>query len=59
MSYCKRTEYQSKPMLTITREENDDRYPFSFGFMKAKMILEHIDEIKKFVEEMESKGSGK
>jgi len=27
------------------------RFPFSFGVTKAKLILEHVDDIKKFVEE--------
>ncbi len=45
-----RSEYKGKPILVIKREE-DDQYPFSFGLTKAKLILENIDEIKKFVEE--------
>lgn len=43
-------EYEGKPLLIIKRDEND-KYPFSFGLSKAKLILENIDEIKKFVEE--------
>ena len=31
------------------------RFPFSFGMTKARMILEHIDAIKKFVDEYGSK----
>jgi hypothetical protein len=38
----------------IKRDEND-QYPFSFGVSKAKLILENIDEIKKFVSESEAK----
>ena len=45
-----RSEYQGKPILILKRQE-DDRYPFSFGVSKAKLILENIDEIKKFVAE--------
>ena len=45
-----RTEYKGKPVLIIKRDE-DDKFPFSFGLHKAKLILEHIEEIKKFVEE--------
>jgi hypothetical protein len=33
----------------LTRGE-DEKYPFSFGLSKAKLILEHIEDIKKFVE---------
>ena len=45
-----RTEYRGKPVLIIKRSE-DDRFPFSFGLGKARLILENIEEIKKFVEE--------
>ena len=31
------------------------RFPFSFGVNKAKLILEHIDDIKKFVDEYGTK----
>ena len=45
-----RGEYKGKPLLIMKRSE-DDKYPFSFGISKAKLILENIEEIKKFVEE--------
>lgn len=45
-----RGEYKGKPLMIIKRSE-DDKYPFSFGLSKAKLILENIEEIKKFVEE--------
>jgi len=47
-----RTEYKGNPLLVLKRDEND-KYPFSFGLTKAKMILENIEEIKKFVSEHE------
>jgi len=47
-----RSEFKGKPMLILKRSE-DERFPFSFGMAKAKMILESIDEIKKFVAENE------
>lgn len=49
-----RGEFKGKPVLIIKRDEND-QYPFSFGLGKARLILENIDEIKKFVEEGEGK----
>jgi len=49
-----RSEFKGKPVLVIKRDEND-QYPFSFGLSKAKLILENIDEIKKFVTEAEAK----
>lgn len=48
-----RGEYKGKPLLIIRRSE-DDKYPFSFGVSKAKLIVENIEEIKKFVEENNS-----
>ena len=45
-----RSEFKGKPVLVIERDEND-KYPFAFGMSKAKMILENIEEIKRFVEE--------
>lgn len=45
-----RGEFKGKPVLIIKRDE-DDKYPFSFGLMKAKLIVENIEEIKKFVAE--------
>jgi len=49
-SIVERGEYKGKPLLILKRSE-DDKYPFSFGISKAKLILDHIEEIKKFVEE--------
>ena len=43
------TEYMGKPMLNIKNDEND-RFPFSFGLAKAKKVLGALEEIKKFVE---------
>jgi hypothetical protein len=47
-----RSEFKGKPVLIIKRDEND-KYPFSFGMTKAKMILENLEEIKRFVEDNE------
>ena len=44
-----RSEFKGKPVIILRRSE-DDKYPFSFGMMKAKLILENLEEIKKFVE---------
>ena len=45
-----RSEFKGKPILILKRNE-DDKYPFSFGMTKAKLILENLEEIKRFVEE--------
>ena len=43
------SEYRGKPVLTIKNDEQD-RFPFTFGLAKARKILESIEDIKKFVE---------
>lgn len=45
-----KSEFKGKPVLILKRDE-EDKYPFSFGISKAKLIIENFDEIKKFVEE--------
>ena len=49
----KRGEYQGKPVISLIKMEND-KYPFTFGLNKAKLILANLEEIQKFVEECES-----
>jgi len=41
-------DYKGNAMLII-RQTSQDKFPFQFGLKKAKLILEHVDEIKKFV----------
>lgn len=45
-----RGEYKGNPLIILKRSE-EDKYPFSFGISKAKLILDNLEEIKKFVEE--------
>ncbi len=49
-SIVERGEYKGKPLLILKRSE-DDKYPFSFGMSKARLILENFEDIKKFVQE--------
>ncbi len=49
-----RGEYKGKPLIILKRN-TEDKYPFSFGVSKAKLILDNIDAIKKFVEENNEK----
>jgi hypothetical protein len=48
------SEYMGKPMLVIKNDEND-RFPFSFGLSKAKKMLGAVDQIKAFVEKNDKK----
>jgi len=43
-------EFKGNKVMTIRRDEND-RYPFTFGKTKAKLIVENFDAIKAFAEE--------
>jgi hypothetical protein len=49
MSEANEAEYKGNPVLII-KNTPDDKFPFSFGVRKAKLVLNHIEEIKKFVE---------
>ncbi len=49
MSIVSESEYKGNPMIVIKNNE-EDKYPFQFGVKKARLILENIDEIKKFVD---------
>jgi hypothetical protein len=42
------SEFKGNKVIILKRDEND-KYPFSFGITKAKLILDHIEDIKKFV----------
>jgi hypothetical protein len=53
-----RGEYKGNPTVSIRKDtEEQDRYPFSFGLGKAKLLLAALrqepDFIEKFVEENE------
>jgi len=47
-----RGEYSGKPTMSIRRGAGD-KFPFSFGLGKAKMIVAMIDEIRAFVDDCE------
>jgi CO dehydrogenase nickel-insertion accessory protein CooC1 len=49
-----KSEYKGKPIIVIKRDEND-KFPFSFGVAKARLIMENLEEIKKFIEENDKK----
>ena len=51
MSEAKRTTYQDKPLLMLQAKS----FVLTLGNSKAKLVLEHIDDIKLFVEENKTK----
>ncbi len=40
--------YNGNPVIVLKRDETDT-YPFRFGVRKAELVIENIEEIKKFV----------
>ncbi len=44
------SEYKGNKLIVLKRAD-DDKYPFSFGKSKAKLIVENFEAIKKFAEE--------
>ena len=42
-------DYRGNAMLII-RQNPQDKFPFQFGVKKARLVLAHIEDIKKFVE---------
>ena len=49
MAIVEEGEYKGNVMLVL-KNTTEDRWPFQFGLKKAKLIIEHINDIKKFVE---------
>lgn len=49
MSIVSESEFKGNAMIVIKNDE-EDKYPFQFGVKKAKLVLENIESIKKFVE---------
>ncbi len=47
-------EYKGNAVITLKRSE-EDNYGFTFGLAKAKLIIDHYDEIQKFYEENKDK----
>ncbi|MEI8217907.1 MAG: hypothetical protein WCG51_02520 [Elusimicrobiota bacterium] len=49
MSIVSESEFKGNAMLVIKNSE-EDKFPFQFGVKKARLLIENIDSIKKFVE---------
>lgn len=54
MAIIEESEFKGNKMIVIKNSE-DDQYPFQFGVKKAKLVVENIEEIKKFVEKYDNK----
>jgi hypothetical protein len=42
-------EFKGNKIIALSNGD-DDKFPFSFGLKKAQLILDHIEDIKNFVE---------
>ena len=51
-------EFKGNPVITLKQGE-DDPYGFTFGLTKARLVLEHIEDIRKFYEENKDKKKAK
>lgn len=43
-------EYKGNPVISLRRTP-DDLKPFTFGLAKAKLIMDNIDAVEKFVQD--------
>ena len=43
-------EWKGRKTLSLLKDDKDER-PFTFGVMKAKLILDNLPDIEKFVRE--------
>ena len=50
------TEYEGKPVISLGSET---KYPFRFGYSKAKLVLKYLKEIEAFVDKCEEALPGK
>ncbi|MBL0350615.1 MAG: hypothetical protein IPP68_09625 [Elusimicrobia bacterium] len=47
-------EFKGNMVISLKQNESD-RYGLTFGLTKAKLILDHIDDIRKFYDENKDK----
>ena len=52
MSIVEYKEFKGNKIISLRRDEND-KFGFSFGKGKAKLIVENFEAIKQFVEDSE------
>ena len=43
-------EFKGNKMIILKRNA-EDKYPFQFGLSKARLVLEHVADIKQFVKD--------
>ena len=50
MAIVEFSEFKGNKMIVLKRTA-DDKFPFQFGVNKATLVIEHIEDIRKFVAE--------
>lgn len=55
MAVVEEGEFKGNKMLILKRNA-EDRYPFQFGLSKAKLIVDAIEDIKKWVAKNDNAG---
>ena len=50
------SEFKGNPMIVLKRND-EDRYPFQFGYSKARLIVDAFEEIKAWVAKQEANKS--
>jgi hypothetical protein len=48
-STCCIDSYKGRPTFAINKNKNSP-YPFSFGLLKARLLVKHMDALKNFVD---------
>lgn len=48
-------EFKGNKVIKLKRDEND-KFPFTFGKSKAKLIIENFEVIRELAEDKEDKG---
>ena len=49
MSQVLESEFKGNAVLVI-QQSTEDKFPFQFGVRKARLILSHLEDIKRFVQ---------
>ena len=52
MAIVEESEYKGNPMIVL-KNSPQHKFPFQFGVKKAKLVLENVEAIRKFVEKFE------
>ena len=53
MAVVQESEFKGNPMIVLKRND-EDRYPFQFGYSKARLIVDAFEEIKAWVAKQEA-----